>query len=89
MDGVQHRQLYTDVALARRHVADAEARVSELRARVMALRATGEDAWAATRLLHAFEDMLATMRWHLRLEEARKGNVLWEHYAELAGASAK
>lgn len=59
------------VALARRHVAEAERVVAEQTERVQRMRSHGHDVTEAERLLETFEHILATMRDHLQYEERK------------------
>ena len=61
----------THLMRARRHVADAEARVAAQRMRVTRLAAVGHGCAEAVNLLLVFERVLSTMRKHLALEESQ------------------
>jgi flagellin-specific chaperone FliS len=57
-------------ALAKRHIADAEARIARQREILEALRAAGRDTSEAQRMHETMLRILTVMRAHLRLVEA-------------------
>lgn len=59
------------IALALRHVNEAEQRVEKQQAVVTALRRDGRDTTDAERLLATFRDTLAVMREHLEYEQSK------------------
>jgi len=66
----------THLKLARRRVAEAEARVAAQRKRVRKLAATGHGWPEAVNILLTFEKVLSTMRTHLEFEERWHGDFL-------------
>jgi hypothetical protein len=59
------------LALARRHVAEGEARVSRQEALIAELARGAHDTTEAISLLHTFRETLNLMRQHLEYEEAQ------------------